>query len=80
MQSINVNMQNIDTTLFSFHPDNSKWWCNGAILNILLPVFLKYATWIITDNVSNTGINAITKSNIGIFKYNAIADITPPKQ
>ena len=79
MHNTKVIAPNTITTLFSFHPDNSKWWCNGAILNILLPVFLKYATWIITDNVSNTGINAITKSNIGIFKYNAIADITPPK-
>ena len=24
IQSIKVNMQNIETTLFSFHPDNSK--------------------------------------------------------
>ena len=53
MQSISVNMQNIDTTLFSFQPDNSKWWCNGAILNNLLPpVLLKYITCNTTDSVS----------------------------
>ena len=80
MQSNNVIIQNTDTTLFSFQPDNSKWWCNGAIFsNLFPPVFLKYATCNTTDNVSNTGIAAITISINGIFKYNAIAEITPPK-
>ena len=78
-QRIRVIILNTITTLFSFHPDNSKWWCNGAILNILFPVFLKNATCNITDNVSITGTNAIIKSNNGIFKYNANPDITPPK-
>lgn len=79
MQSISVNMQNIDTTLFSFQPDNSKWWCNGAILNNLFPpVFLKYITCNTTDSVSTTGIAAIIRSISGICKYKAIAEITPP--
>ena len=43
------------------------------------PVDLKYATCAITDNVSKTGINATIKRINGIFIYNAIADITPPK-
>mgnify|MGYP000171840441 CR=1 FL=1 len=64
--------------MFSFQPDNSKWWCIGVILKILFPVFLKYATCIITESVSNTGIIAITNNIIGIFKYNANPDITPP--
>lgn len=71
-------MLNIDTTLFSPHPDNSKWWCNGAILNILFPVFLKYTTCSITEIVSSTGINAIINMINGIFKYKANATITPP--
>ena len=80
MQSNNVIIQNTDTTLFSLHPDNSKWWCKGAIFsNLFPPVFLKYKTWITTDNVSNTGIAATIININGIFKYNAIADITPPK-
>lgn len=80
MQSSNVIMLNTDTTLFSFQPDNSKWWCNGAIFNNLFPpVFLKYATCSTTDKVSNTGIAAIIRSINGIFRYNAIADITPSK-
>ena len=33
----------------------------------------------ITESVSNTGIKAIITSNNGIFRYNAIADITPPR-
>ena len=80
MQKIKVINEKIDTTLFSFHPDSSKWWCNGAILNNLLPpVILKNATCAITDNVSNTGIKAIIKRINGILIYNAIAEITPPK-
>ena len=47
-------------------------------MNILFPVLLKYVTCIITDNVSNTGINAIISNINGICKYSAIADITPP--
>ena len=39
---------------------------------------MKYITCIITESVSNTGIKAIIINNIGIFKYNAMADITPP--
>ena len=39
---------------------------------------MKYATCIITDNVSKTGIIAIKINNNGIFKYNANPDITPP--
>ena len=78
IQSSSVIIQNTDTTLFSFQPDNSKWWCKGAIFNNLFPpVFLKYTTCITTDKVSNTGIAAITINIKGIFKYNAIADITP---
>ena len=68
MHNPKVIKLNIITTLLSFQPDNSKWWCKGAILNILFPVFLKYATWIMTDKVSNTGIRAITINNNGIFK------------
>ena len=80
IQSNNVIMQNTDTTLFSFQPDNSKWWCKGAIFNNLFPpVFLKYATCNTTDKVSNTGIAAIINSINGIFRYKAIADITPAK-
>lgn len=78
MQSISVIILNTDTTLFSPQPDNSKWWCNGAILNILFPVLLKYSTCNITDTVSNTGISAIIIKINGIFKYNANATITPP--
>jgi len=78
MHNNNVIKLNTITTLLSLQPDSSKWWCNGAILKILFPVFLKCATCIITDKVSNTGINAININNSGIFKYNAIADITPP--
>ena len=80
IQTNSVTRLNTITTLFSVHPDNSKWWCIGVILKTLFPVFLKYATWIITDNVSNTGINATTNNNSGIFKYNAIAEITPPNK
>ena len=73
-------MLNIETTLFSFQPESSKWWCNGAILNNLFPlVFLKYATCKTTEIVSTTGIAAIIKSNNGIFRYSAIAAMTPPK-
>ena len=79
MHNTNVIKLNTITTLLSFQPDNSKWWCKGAILNILFPVFLKYATWIITDKVSKTGTRAITSNNNGIFKYNANAEITPPQ-
>ena len=72
-------MQNTDTTLFSFQPDNSKWWCIGAILNNLFPpVFLKYTTCNTTDMVSITGIAAIINNMSGICKYNAIVAITPP--
>ena len=78
--TINVITLNITTTLFSVHPDNSKWWCIGVILNTLFPVFLKYTTWIITDIVSITGIIAIKSNNNGIFKYKAIAEITPPNK
>ena len=80
MHNNNVAILNTDTTLFSLHPDNSKWWCNGAILNILFPVFLKYATCNITDKVSNTGTNAIINNNSGILKYKAIHAIIPPKR
>ena len=41
---------------------------------------MKYATCIITDSVSSTGINAITNNISGIFKYSAIPDITPPNR
>lgn len=64
--------------MFSFQPDNSKWWCIGVILKILFPVFLKYLTCIITDNVSITGTKAIISNNNGIFKYNAIPATAPP--
>ena len=80
MQSNKVITQNTETTLFSFHTDSSKWWCKGAIFNNLFPpVFLKYSTCNTTDNVSIIGITAIMSNIKGIFKYNAIADITPPK-
>ena len=38
----------------SGQPFSSKWWWIGAIRNTRLPVNLKLATWIITDNVSMT--------------------------
>ena len=79
MQNTNVIKLNTDTILFSFQPDNSKWWCIGVILKILFPVLLKYKTCIITDIVSITGINAITGNNNGSLRYKAIVDITPPK-
>ena len=47
-------------------------------MNILFPVFLKYATCIITDKVSKTGTSAIIINSNGIFIYRAIAEITPP--
>ena len=47
--------------------------------NLFPPVFLKYTTCIITDNVSKIGISAIKISTSGIFKYKAILEITPPK-
>ena len=47
--------------------------------NLFPPVTLKYTTCIITEIVSIIGINAIIKSNNGIFKYSAILEITPPK-
>ena len=78
-QAINVITLNNITTWFSLQPDSSKWWWSGAILNTLFPVFLNTATWIITDNVSSTGIIAIINNNRGIFKYNAIPDTTPPR-
>ena len=79
MHSISVSMLKIETTLFSFQPDSSKWWCKGAILNSLFPpVFLKYSTCSTTDSVSTTGIAAISNNSNGIFKYSAIAAITPP--
>lgn len=34
----------------------------------------------ITDNVSSTGINAIISNKIGILKYKARPDITPPRR
>ena len=76
-QDINVITLNNITTWFSLQPDSSKWWWSGAILNTLFPVFLNTATWIITDNVSSTGIIAIINNNRGIFKYNAIPDNSP---
>ena len=79
MQRTKVIKQNTETTLFSLQPESSKWWCSGAILNNLFPpVILKKTTCKTTDNVSTTGINAITNKIIGIFKYSAIAAITPP--
>ena len=78
IQAISVIKQNTDTTLLSLQPLSSKWWCSGAIFNIRFPVFLKYATWTITETVSAIGTIAITKSNNGIFKYKAIAAIMPP--
>ena len=44
-------IQNITLISHSLNPVNSKWWWNGAILNILFPfVNLKYVTCITTDN------------------------------
>ena len=52
-EEITAIVTKIYTVFTSPYPDSSKWWCKGDILKILLPVFLKYATWIITDKVSN---------------------------
>ena len=51
---------------------------NYDVAGLSFPVFLKYTTCIMTDKVSNTGINAITSNNNGISRYNANPDITPP--
>lgn len=48
-------------------------------MKILFPVNLYDATCNITEIVSSTGINATISSIKGILKYNAIPDITPPK-
>ena len=57
--------QKFSTIFCSLTPLSSKWWCNGAIKNMRLPlvknffVILKNPTWIITDNDSI--INIIEK-------------------
>ena len=43
-------IQNRITIVDSAQPFFSKWWCIGAILNILLPVNLKETTCIITKH------------------------------
>ena len=43
------------TTVTSFQPPSSKWWCKGAIRKIRFPwVSLKYPTWSMTDRASST--------------------------
>ena len=72
-------IQNLITTCVSGHPFNSKWWCNGAILNILFPIpvlyfeYLKYITWIITERASITNTPPIIISKISYF--NKIANV-----
>ena len=48
------NTQNLTTTVLSFHPIFSKWWCSGAIKNILLPNTRNQKTCKITERVSAT--------------------------
>ena len=64
MLTIKVIILNIITTWFSLHPHNSKWWCIGAILNILFPVNLKDATCKITDIVSMKTNKELSKTNL----------------
>lgn len=47
------------TTVDSFHPDCSKWWCSGAILKTFLLKNFFEISWIITDAASTTKINPI---------------------
>ena len=64
----------------SAQPFFSKWWCIGAILNILFPVNLKETTCIITETVSKTNNHPMIANTISCFTIIAIAAKEPPKE
>ncbi len=78
-------IHNLTTTWFSFHPDNSKWWCRGAILKKRLPVpvflfvYLKYKTCIITDRDSITNTPPIIINKILYLSRTANVPIAAPR-
>ena len=67
------------TILTSEWPDNSKWWCKGDILKILLPVNLKLETCKITDKVSATITPPNTASNNSHLPITANVPKRPPR-
>ena len=71
-------IQNLITIVGSDQPFCSKWWCNGAILKILLPVVLNEITWIITEIVSSTNSPPIITKISSCFDTIAIAPKVPP--
>ena len=75
---ITAIIQNLITIVDSAHPFCSKWWCKGAILNILLPVSLNDKICTITDTVSNTKRPPIITNTNSCLDADAVTPITPP--
>ena len=79
-----VTIQNRTTTLVSFQPFCSKWWCNGAIKNTRRPwpyfffVYLNQLTWMITDSVSATNTPPMMNRTISWRTMTAMVPSAPP--
>ena len=72
-------IQNLTTTVDSGQPFFSKWWCIGAILNILFPVSLNDITCAITETASNTNNPPVIARTISCFVIIPTAPKDPPK-
>ena len=68
-------IQNRITILDSGMPIFSKWWCKGAIKNILLFVSLNDPTWRITESASATKIPPTIANTISCF----MSTLVPPR-
>ena len=73
-------IQNLITTVDSGQPFFSKWWCIGAILNILFPVSLNETTWTITDKASKTNKPPVIAKTISCLVIIPTAPKEPPKE
>src|SRR5436190_8127315 len=79
-----VMIQKRTTTCVSVQPLFSKWWCSGAISRMRRPVpyfffvYLKYATWIITETASTTKMPPMIASTISCRTITAMVPSAPP--
>ncbi len=67
------------TIVTSPHPDSSKWWCSGAILNTRLPVSLKKPIWITSLSTMSTNIPPMIAPRISVRLRIVRAARAPPR-